>query len=53
MTQRRLLPYWHHVIVPRVASGETMLLVSHANALRALTMFIEQIDEKRFPICMS
>jgi 2,3-bisphosphoglycerate-dependent phosphoglycerate mutase len=49
MTQRRLLPYWHHVIVPRVASGETMLLVSHANALRALTMFIEQIDENKVP----
>lgn len=52
MTQRRLLPYWHSVIVPRVASGETILLVSHANALRALTMFIEKIDEKRFPTCM-
>lgn len=47
MTQRRLLPYWHHVIVPRIASGETMLLVSHANALRALTMFIEQINENQ------
>ena len=49
MTQRRLLPYWHHVIVPRVVSGETILLVSHANALRALTMFIEQIDENKVP----
>ena len=49
MTQRRLLPYWHHVIVLRVASGETMLLVSHANTLRALTMFIEQIDENKVP----
>lgn len=49
MTQRRLLPYWHSVIVPRVASGETILLVSHANALRALTMFIEKIDEKKVP----
>lgn len=27
MTQRRPLPYWHHVIVTRLANGETMLLV--------------------------
>lgn len=45
MAQRRILPYWQHVVAPRVVSGETVLLVGHANMLRALTMFLKQTDE--------
>ncbi|MDF7652983.1 2,3-bisphosphoglycerate-dependent phosphoglycerate mutase [Klebsiella variicola] len=45
MTQRRVLPYWQHAIAPRVISGESILLVGHANMLRALTMFLEKTDE--------
>ena len=45
MALRRVIPYWQHVIAPRVVSGETLLLIGHANMLRALTMYLEQTDE--------
>lgn len=45
MTVRRVLPYWHHVIIPRIRAGETLLLVGHGNTLRALITFLDQLDE--------
>jgi len=41
--QRRLLPYWHEVIAPRIAAGQRLLIVSHGNTLRSLVMHLDRI----------
>lgn len=41
--QERLLPYWRDVLVPRIAAGRRLLVVSHGNALRALVMHLDRI----------
>jgi 2,3-bisphosphoglycerate-dependent phosphoglycerate mutase len=41
--QRRLLPYWHDVLVPRLAGNRRLLVVSHGNTIRSLVMHLEQI----------
>ena len=41
--QRRLLPWWHEVIVPRIAAGKKLLVVSHGNTLRSLVMHLDRI----------
>ncbi|RPD93184.1 2,3-bisphosphoglycerate-dependent phosphoglycerate mutase [Candidatus Pantoea deserta] len=40
MTLRRVMPYWQHVVVPRMLCGGTVLIVAHGNTLRALTAFL-------------
>ncbi|HWS02905.1 MAG TPA: 2,3-bisphosphoglycerate-dependent phosphoglycerate mutase [Gammaproteobacteria bacterium] len=42
--QRRTLPYWHEVLVPRLRAGRRMLVISHGNTLRGLVMHIEQLS---------
>lgn len=49
MTLHRLLPFWRNVICPRLFSGETVLVVSHSNTLRALISYIENIDKWDIP----
>ena len=44
-TAARLLPYWNETILPAVARGESILVVSHGNTLRALIMALEGISE--------
>lgn len=39
--QRRTLPYWHEVLVPRLRAGRRLLVISHGNTLRGLVMFLE------------
>lgn len=41
--QRRLLPYWHEVIAPRIAAGSRLLIVSHGNTLRSLVIHLDRI----------
>lgn len=33
---RRMAPYWHEALQPELASGRTIVVVSHGNALRVL-----------------
>ncbi len=33
---RRMAPYWHEVLQPELASGRTVVVVSHGNAVRVL-----------------
>jgi 2,3-bisphosphoglycerate-dependent phosphoglycerate mutase len=40
-TLARLLPYWQQRIVPELARGRRVLIVSHKNTLRALVKLIE------------
>jgi len=42
--QQRLIPYWQDVILPRIQSGQRLLIVSHGNTLRALRMQLENIS---------
>lgn len=42
--QRRMLPYWHDVLAPRVRAGRRLLVVSHGNTLRGLVMHLEQLS---------
>ena len=39
--QRRTLPYWHEVLVPRLRAGRRLLVISHGNTLRALVMHLD------------
>ncbi len=41
--QHRILPYWHEVLAPRIASMLRLLVVSHGNTLRSLVMYLEKI----------
>jgi 2,3-bisphosphoglycerate-dependent phosphoglycerate mutase len=41
--QSRLLPYWHEVMVPRIAANRRLLVISHGNTLRGLAMYLENI----------
>lgn len=47
MVYERVVPFYTSVVVPLLASGRTVLLVSHGNALRALTMYLESIPPER------
>jgi len=42
-TQSRVLTLWKHSIIPRIIKGETVLVIAHANSIRAM---IKQIDNK-------
>jgi len=42
--QRRMLPYWFEVLVPRIAAGHSLLVISHGNTLRSLLMHLEKIS---------
>lgn len=42
----RIVPYYLNDILSRLNEGENILIVSHGNALRALTKFIENISDE-------
>jgi 2,3-bisphosphoglycerate-dependent phosphoglycerate mutase len=44
-TLARLLSYWNGTIVPAIARGESILIVSHGNTLRALLKHLEDMTE--------
>ncbi len=41
----RIVPYYISEILPRLKIGENILIVSHGNAIRALTKYIENISD--------
>lgn len=45
MVYDRIVPFYLSHIVPRLARGENVLIVSHGNALRALMKYIESISD--------
>jgi 2,3-bisphosphoglycerate-dependent phosphoglycerate mutase len=45
-TVARFLPYWHETIAPAIRSGKRVVIGAHGNSLRALVMYLDQIDEK-------
>ncbi|CAJ1359693.1 unnamed protein product [Effrenium voratum] len=44
-TVDRIVPYWRQRIAPRIAAGETVLVVGHKNSLKALFMYLEDTSE--------
>lgn len=45
-TADRVLPYYQHQIWPRLARGETLLVVAHGNSLRALVMHLDRLSRE-------
>jgi 2,3-bisphosphoglycerate-dependent phosphoglycerate mutase len=43
----RLLPYWDDTIVPDLLAGGVVLVVSHANTLRALVKHLDAIPDEK------
>lgn len=41
----RAFGYWNEVIAPRVKAGERVLIVAHANTIRALVKAVDQVRE--------
>ncbi len=44
--EARAYGYWNHMIAPRVQNGERVLIVAHANTIRALVRAIDDISEE-------
>lgn len=42
--QARLVPYWSDTILPAIAAGKRLIVVSHGNTLRSLRMHVEDIS---------
>jgi bisphosphoglycerate-dependent phosphoglycerate mutase len=43
--EERAFGFWRDVIAPRVLAGDRVLIVSHANTIRALVKAVDQIDD--------
>jgi 2,3-bisphosphoglycerate-dependent phosphoglycerate mutase len=48
-TQARVVPYYRMRIEPLVVSGQTILVVAHANSLRALVMALDEVPPQEVP----
>ena len=43
-TEKRVLPYWHEWIAPRIRKGQRVLIAAHGNSLRALVHYLDGVD---------
>jgi 2,3-bisphosphoglycerate-dependent phosphoglycerate mutase len=41
----RVLPYWFSSIVPRLKSGQRILIAAHGNSIRALVKYLDNISD--------
>ena len=48
-TQARVLPYFRARVEPLVVGGQTILVVAHANSLRALVMALDKVSPHDVP----
>lgn len=46
LTLERVMPYWTSNIVPRLLSGQKLLIVAHGNSLRALVKSLDHISDE-------
>ena len=42
--QLRVMPYWYDMLLPRLAAGQRMVVVSHGNTLRSIVMALEGLE---------
>lgn len=45
LTLKRVMPFWHSTIVPRIKSGQNVLIAAHGNSLRALVKHLSHISD--------
>jgi 2,3-bisphosphoglycerate-dependent phosphoglycerate mutase len=45
-TLARVIPYWRREIAPRLAAGDTVLVVAHGNSLRAIVKHLFAVSER-------
>ena len=45
LTIERVLPYWESAILPRLSTGETVIVSAHGNSLRALVKHLSAISD--------
>jgi 2,3-bisphosphoglycerate-dependent phosphoglycerate mutase len=45
LTLDRVLPYWFSSIVPRLKSGQRILIAAHGNSIRALVKYLDNISD--------
>ncbi|MBS0627442.1 MAG: histidine phosphatase family protein [Verrucomicrobia bacterium] len=45
-TAERSIPFFIKVIIPKLASGKTVLICAHGNSLRSIVMYIEKLSEE-------
>ena len=45
LTIDRVVPYWNETILPRLKSGERVIIAAHGNSLRALVKFLDNMGE--------
>ena len=48
-TLERVLPYWTGEIAPRLAAGETLLVVAHGNSLRSIVKHLFSVPDADIP----
>ncbi|WP_457913495.1 2,3-diphosphoglycerate-dependent phosphoglycerate mutase [Candidatus Gillettellia adelgis] len=47
LTMNRVIPYWKEKILPRIKSGERIIIVAHGNSLRALVKYLDNLNEDK------
>lgn len=47
-TSARVIRAYHHFLLPKLAQGQTVLLVSHCQVIRTLVKFLEEISDEAF-----
>ncbi|WP_313621398.1 2,3-bisphosphoglycerate-dependent phosphoglycerate mutase, partial [Pantoea septica] len=45
LTIDRVIPYWNESILPRIKSGEKVIIAAHGNSLRALVKYLDNMSE--------
>ncbi len=40
-----MIPYWNETILPRIKSGEKVIIAAHGNSLRAMVKYLEGLSE--------
>ncbi|MDF2526175.1 MAG: 2,3-diphosphoglycerate-dependent phosphoglycerate mutase [Enterobacter mori] len=46
LTIDRVVPYWNETILPRLKSGERVIIAAHGNSLRALVKYLDNMGEE-------
>ncbi|WMQ73824.1 MAG: 2,3-bisphosphoglycerate-dependent phosphoglycerate mutase [Sodalis sp.] len=46
LTIDRVIPYWNETILPRMKSGERIIIAAHGNSIRAIMKFLDNLSEE-------
>lgn len=50
-TVDRVLPFWHEVMAPAIATGTRLLVAAHGNSLRALVKYLDNVSDADISQC--